>query len=147
MITPPAVNEYRLEEVWLIKGQTDRTRSAEHTKKYADACRDVGKELNVEVLDIWSIMMAKAGWKDGEPLVGSKKVARNKVLDELLVDGEITTEKTVNLFAKQSAGLHFLPAAYKLLYESMMELICRTWPDQDPENLPFIFPTWTEAPV
>lgn len=33
-------------------------------------------------------MMAKAEWKEGEPLVGSKKAERSKVLDELLVDGK-----------------------------------------------------------
>ncbi|KAK3176884.1 hypothetical protein OEA41_008210 [Lepraria neglecta] len=130
LITTPPINEYKLEEHYLAKGVSDRSRTAEHTKKYADACKDIGKELDVAVLDIWSIMMAKAGWKEGELLVGSKKVERSKVLDELLVD-----------------GLHFLPVAYRVLYESMMELICRTWPDQYPENVPFVFPAWTKTPV
>ena len=88
LITTPPINEYKLEEHYLAKGVSDRSRTAEHTKKYADACKDIGKELDVAVLDIWSIMMAKAGWKEGELLVGSKKVERSKVLDELLVDGK-----------------------------------------------------------
>lgn len=92
LITPPPVNEYKLEESDRVKGLTDPRRTAEHTKKYADACRKAGDELGVAVLDIWSIMMAKAGWKEGEPLVGSKKVARNEVLDAFLIDGESTTE-------------------------------------------------------
>ena len=92
LITPPPVNEYKLEESDLVKGLTDPRRTAEHTKRYADACREVGKELGVAVLDIWSIMMAKAGWREGEPLVGSKKVARNEVLEGLLIDGEPSTE-------------------------------------------------------
>lgn len=91
-ITPPPVNEYKLEERDLVKGWTDPQRTAEHTKKYADACREVGKELGVAVLDIWSIIMARAGWREGEPLAGSKKVARNEVLEGLLVDGEPSTE-------------------------------------------------------
>ncbi|KAL2047086.1 hypothetical protein N7G274_001105 [Stereocaulon virgatum] len=130
IITTPPINEYKLEEHYLATGFSDRSRTADNTKKYADACRDIGKELSITVLDIWSIMMAKAGWKEGEPLVGSKQVERSKILDDLLVD-----------------GLHFLPAAYKVLYESMMELISRTWPDQDPTSLPFVFPTWTEARI
>ena len=69
-------------------GYTDQIRSAEHTKQYADACRDVGVEVGVVVLDVWSIFMAKAGWKEGEALVGSKKVDRNEVLEKLLSDGE-----------------------------------------------------------
>ena len=90
LITPPPINEYKLEESDFVKGFTVPQRTAEHTKKYADACREVGKELGVAVLDIWSIMMAKAGWREGEPLAGSKKVARNEVLEGLLIDGEPT---------------------------------------------------------
>ena len=97
LITPPPVNEYKLEESDLVKGLTDPRRTAEHTKKYADACREVGKELGVAVLDIWSIMMAKAGWREGEPLVGSKEVARNEVLEGLLIDGKLLTEARCKL--------------------------------------------------
>ena len=41
------------------------------------------------MLDVWSIFMAKTGWKEGEPLIGSNKVARNEILEKLLADGEI----------------------------------------------------------
>ena len=88
LLTPPPVNEYQLETADLVKARADPVRSAEHTKKYADACREVGAEVGVVVLDVWSIFMAEAGWKEGETLVGSKKVARNEVLDKLLNDGE-----------------------------------------------------------
>lgn len=54
---------------------------------YADACREIGKELGVPVLDLWSVFMAEAGWGEGEPLAGSIKIERNKVLGELLHDG------------------------------------------------------------
>ena len=43
-------------------------------------------------------------------------------------------------------GLHFRPDAYRLLYESMMDLIQKEWPDQAPDNLGFIYKRWTEAP-
>ena len=88
LLTPPPVNEYQLDESDLVEGRKDPLRSAEHTKKYADACREVGAEVGLVVLDVWSIFMAKAGWKEGETLVGSKKVARNDVLERLLSDGE-----------------------------------------------------------
>ena len=87
LITPPPVNEYRLEESNLVKGLTDPQRTAEHTRKYADATREVAAELGVVILDLWSVLMAMTGWKEGEPLIGSKKVARSEVLDQLLVDG------------------------------------------------------------
>ena len=90
LLTPPPVNEYQLDEANLVSEIKDPVRSAEHTKKYADACRQVGAEVGVVVLDVWSVFMAKAGWKEGEPLVGSKKVARNEVLEKLLNDGEFS---------------------------------------------------------
>ncbi|CAF9924581.1 MAG: hypothetical protein ALECFALPRED_002790 [Alectoria fallacina] len=129
LLTPPPVNEYQLEVAELLRGYKDRLRTAEHTKEYADACRQVGAEAGVAVLDVWSIFMAKAGWREGEPLIGSKKLARNEVLEKLLVD-----------------GLHFRPDAYRLLYDSMMDLIQNEWPDQAPDSLRFIFQHWQEAP-
>ncbi len=48
--------------------------------------------------------------------------------------------------AELTEGLHFLPAAYRLMYEFMMELIRNQWPDQDPENMSHVFPAWNEAP-
>ena len=87
LITPPPVDEYRLEEPDPYNGVPERLRTAEHTKQYADACREVGAEVGVEVLDLWSIFIAEAGYKEGEPLPGSKKAERNSVLGELLRDG------------------------------------------------------------
>lgn len=78
LITPGPVDEYQF---------FVRQRTAEHTKLYADACREIGKELGVPVLDLWSVLMAEAGWREGEPLPGSIKTERNKVLGELLHDG------------------------------------------------------------
>ena len=51
------------------------------------------------VLDVWSTFMAKAGWKEGEQLVGSKKVARNEVLEKLLNDGELFENAAVMMNA------------------------------------------------
>ncbi|MCJ1277280.1 hypothetical protein MMC21_005091 [Puttea exsequens] len=88
LITPPPIDEYKLEEHGLAVGINEVMRTAEHTKQYADACREVGLEFDVAVLDIWSILMAKTGWREGETLIGSKKVGRSSVLDRLLVDGQ-----------------------------------------------------------
>ena len=49
-------------------------------------------------------------------------------------------------FTKIGIGLHFRPDAYRLLYNSMMDLIQKEWPDQAPDSLDFIFPAWPEAP-
>ena len=104
------------------------------------------------VLDVWSIFMAEAGWKEGEPLVGSKEIARNEVLEKLLSDGEllilrsswkVSQEAGV---AKTDTGLHFRPYAYRLLYDSIMDLIQKEWPDHAPDSLRFIYRPWPEAP-
>lgn len=88
LVTPPPVDEYQLEESGLECGNSEIQRTAEHTRKYADACRRVGAELNLAVVDLWSIFMAKAGWEHGKPLIGSKSVQRSKVLGSLLSDGK-----------------------------------------------------------
>lgn len=89
LITPAPVDEYRLEECDKEKGVQEIRRTAEHTKRYADACREIGQEHGVVILDLWSIFMAKAGWKGGMPLYGSKEVERSAVFGELLHDGTL----------------------------------------------------------
>ena len=89
MITPPPVDEYQLEESQLLYGTAEVQRTAEHTKLYADACREVGVELDVVIIDLWSVFMAKAGWQKGAPLPGSKSIARSQVLQHLLHDGKL----------------------------------------------------------
>lgn len=98
LITPPPVDEYRLEECHREKGVQEIRRTAEHTKLYADACRETGQEHGVVVLDLWSIFMKKAGWTERMPLYGSKKVQRSKVFGELLHDGTLRTYRTVRLY-------------------------------------------------
>ena len=83
-----------------LRGLTEPRRTAEHTKKYADATCEVGAKLGVVVLDIWSIFMKMTGWEEGQTLIGSKKVARSKVLDELLVDGKLSRELLVRGFSR-----------------------------------------------
>lgn len=85
LVTPPPVDEYQLED-----SPNLNVRTAERTKSYADSCRRVGEEMDVAVLDLWGIVMKKAGWKgkDGEVLVGSRKRERSEVLGEMLHDGK-----------------------------------------------------------
>ncbi|KZF21496.1 GDSL lipase/acylhydrolase family protein [Xylona heveae TC161] len=128
LITPPPVDEYGLTRTDLAKGITDVLRTAEHTKSYADAAKDVGKELQLTVLDLWTAFMERAGWQpEQEVLPGSKKLGQNTLLAELFHD-----------------GLHFNPPAYKILFDELMKVIAKNWPDQLPENLPFVFPHWEE---
>ncbi|KAL8693543.1 MAG: hypothetical protein Q9224_003733 [Gallowayella concinna] len=90
LVTPPPIDEYALEASDAAKGVLGVRRKAEHTMLYAEACRKVGQDLGLVVLDLWSIFMEAAGYKPGKPLPGSKKVEKNAVLHRLLSDGKIS---------------------------------------------------------
>jgi lysophospholipase L1-like esterase len=102
-------------------------RTAANTAKYATACRQVGEELDVPILDLWTIFMQKAGWEGGSwgSLIGSKAVPKSQVLDNLLSD-----------------GLHFTPAGYQIVFEELVNLIQTQLPDHVPDKLPQVFPDW-----
>ncbi|KAL9001540.1 MAG: hypothetical protein Q9169_000115 [Polycauliona sp. 2 TL-2023] len=88
LVTPPPVDEYSLEASDLAKGIPGVRRKAENTKQYAEACKEVGHELGLIVLDLWSIFMDAAGYEPGKPLPGSKTTVRSPVLGQLLSDGK-----------------------------------------------------------
>ncbi|KAF4314343.1 putative gdsl lipase acylhydrolase family protein [Botryosphaeria dothidea] len=128
IITPPPVNEYKMEVVDIAKGHDGLQRTAEHTKKYANAARKVGEELKIPVLDLWTIFMTRAGWAAGEPLPGCRGVDRNALIEELMYD-----------------GLHLTPQAYKIVIEELLSLIASAYPDQTPEKLPSVLPAWNDG--
>ncbi|KAL9083772.1 MAG: hypothetical protein Q9165_008382 [Trypethelium subeluteriae] len=123
LITPPPIDEYLVEIADRAKGFDEKRRTAENTRRYADIVKEVGKENNVAVLDLWTALMLEAGWSDNEPLLGSKKLPKNPKMEKMLHD-----------------GIHFNPEAYKVLYTKLMDLISETWPDQVPEKLPMSDP-------
>ena len=87
LVTPPPVNEYQLAIADALKGYSGPQRTAANTKRYADACCQVAEELNRPVVDIWHAFMSRAGWQDGDPLIGSRDGERNEALESLLLDG------------------------------------------------------------
>jgi isoamyl acetate esterase len=67
-------------------------RKQKDAKAYAEAVKEVGRELGVPVVDAWSAFMEKAGWKMGdEVLVGTKESGKSEVLEELLYDGQFSS--------------------------------------------------------
>lgn len=146
LVTPPPVDESSLEISDAAKGIVGTRRTAEHTKMYADVCRQVGKDLGLAVLDLWSIFMEAAGYVPGKPLPGSKKTTPNTVLTRLLSDGKISFSQHCRSRLHGSPGLHFTPEAYQILFQSTMNIIKQQWPDQDPDGLEFVHPHWTIAP-
>lgn len=42
-------------------------------------------------------------------------------------------------------GLHFNPDGYRVLYTELMKLIEKQWPEQIPEKLSYVLPTWDNS--
>ncbi len=88
MITPGPVDEWQMDSPQLSSdGYLKRQRTAENTKRYADACRAVAGEMGVPCVDLWGVFMKAAGWREGDRLIGSRDVERSHVLGRLLSDG------------------------------------------------------------
>jgi isoamyl acetate esterase len=143
LITPPPVDERKLLEADRAKypdvvsesGRTVMRRTAHTTAMYAQAVRDVGADLQLPVLDIWSAMAREAGhaWKADDlndfdkPSFGSYNASVNTTLQSFLHD-----------------GLHFSKSAYRLLFDELIALIEKTWPDDTPDKIPFALPVWDD---
>ncbi|KAJ5238489.1 GDSL Lipase/Acylhydrolase family protein [Penicillium chermesinum] len=129
IITPPPVNEYQLEFFDKSKDIPHPSRTAAITKTYAQAAKEVAAALNVPVVDIWSALMGSTGWQEGQPLPGSRDLPNDEKLSSLFLD-----------------GLHLTPAGYRIVYDQIIQKIADTWPDQHPDQLRFVFPSWVDAP-
>lgn len=128
LVTPPPIEERRLDHRVKSQGYLKLNRSNVVTKQYADAAREVAKEMKVGCVDLWTAFMSKAGWKPGDPLYGSQDLPENDVIRALIHD-----------------GLHFTPEAYEIFYKEVIKVISTTWPDEMPEKLPYIIPAWDDG--
>lgn len=128
LVTPPPVDEALCEKLELeVWGIDVVRRTAEVVSQYAQVVRDVGSEMDVAVLDIWSAFMEKVGWKFGQPLIGAKGVSQIEGLElpTLLID-----------------GLHLTGEGNRIVYQELIKLIREKWPEQTPEVLTFDLPYW-----
>lgn len=92
LITPPPIDEYMRSAYREANGNSNIDRAASQTAQYASAARDVAKHLGIAVLDIWTIFMQLAGWRQGDKLLpGSKETEPTLIFRELLSDGEFGT--------------------------------------------------------
>lgn len=124
LVTPPPIDERRCRENDFV--QDVAVRKASDTLKYAQAVRELGDELGLQVLDLWGIMIRRAGGNEKDvEVMGSIDTPLNEVLQSFVRD-----------------GLHLSPEGYKVLFDELMALIARVWPEQLPKNLPFVLPGW-----
>jgi len=132
LITPPPINEHLWWPIEQSNGYASVSRVAETTKRYAEAVCDVGRKLNVPVVQLWNAFMAKTAlnvdaWRRGDAIPGSVDIPQDDGLGELMYD-----------------GLHLNPAGYEILSQEVMKVIELQWPDQMPESLPMAFPRWND---
>ncbi|KAK0112680.1 hypothetical protein ONS95_014419 [Cadophora gregata] len=122
LITPPPFEESLLVELQKLWGATGETRKAKDAQEYAEIVKQVGKETNLPVVDAWGLCMEKAGWKgeSGEVLPGGDAEVRNAVLAELLHD-----------------GLHLSPSGYKIVFDGLIAVLRKHWPELPPYKMPF----------
>lgn len=106
LITPPPINEHQIVVANIAKGVNSLNRLAGTTKKYAEACKQTAEELGVPAVDVWTAFMTAAGWKEGDPLLGSSDVERSLELEKLLLDGTIYTLSILMCF-RCYADWHF----------------------------------------
>jgi hypothetical protein len=87
LVTPPPIDERQRDIADTLKGWTIVRRNAENTKAYADAVKAVGAELDVPVVDLFTVLLERCGWKEGETLVGSQSAPANEQFQGLFLDG------------------------------------------------------------
>ncbi len=88
LMTPPPVDEHQQIHADQARGFSQLRRTAENTERYAKACRELGSQLKVPVVDIWTSFLCHAGWAKGETLLGSRDIAVNGTFQSLFSDGE-----------------------------------------------------------
>lgn len=146
LFTAPPIEETVIQESLTEIGSKIEIRKAKDAAEYASVVRDVGTETGIPVLDVWKTFMAKAGWKVGDhDLPGSKELRKSKVLADLLYDGEKELQINPKL-RLNTKGLHLSADGYRVVFEGLMELIIETWPDQNPNKMPYgVKVPWEEA--
>ena len=125
LILPPPICEYAREDADRGIGRT-----AEHTALYAAKAKCVAEQLSIPYVDLWTGFLNYVGWKQGEALHGSKALARNVKLGELIPD-----------------GLHFSAEGNKLCFELVLDRIKEAYPELDPGNMEMKIPAWDDRDV
>ena len=94
LLTPPPIDEYQQVLADQARGFTPVRRLAENTGAYAEACRDVGAQLGIPVVDIWTAFLRQAGWRSKQQfLPGSREIPPNKVFQSFFTDGKCSRPK------------------------------------------------------
>jgi len=115
LISPPPVNTIdRAADLAARNPPLQLDREFEVTRRYAQAVEQVAREEGVAFVDIWNRIWDAAGHEEG------------------------------NLRTFLRDGLHLNAAGYSIVYEELIHVIGREYPDVHFDNLPFVFAPWRE---
>ncbi|KAI0340206.1 SGNH hydrolase [Trametopsis cervina] len=116
LFTPPPINTYQWVE-FLKAGDIPRDtsdRTVENTRSYADAVIAVGQKEDVPVLDLYSIIWNAAGGEE-------------KKLEAFLTD-----------------GLHLNEKSYKLVFDGLIDIINKKYPELHYDKFETVYPIWKD---
>jgi hypothetical protein len=89
LITPGPICEYDTQASDAAMGKHYIQRLAANTKLYVEVALRVGKELGIPTVNLWEAFIDYVGgWKEGEPLPGSKDIPKNEKFADLFRDGK-----------------------------------------------------------
>ncbi|KAI0728884.1 SGNH hydrolase-type esterase domain-containing protein [Fomitopsis betulina] len=116
LITPPPLNSYqrRVALQQEVDAEVELDRTFETTAKYAERVREVGKDVGVPVVDVWTRIWDAAGHVEEQ-------------LSEYSYD-----------------GLHLNGRGYALVYEEIIKAITEHYPELQPEKLKPVFKLWDD---
>ncbi|KAF9533476.1 SGNH hydrolase-type esterase domain-containing protein [Crepidotus variabilis] len=115
LISPPPVNTIvRKADLESRSPPMKLDREFDITRAYADAVRDVAKGEGVAFVDVWSRIWEAAGQNES-------------ALQKFLVD-----------------GLHLNAEGYNIMYDELIGVIAREYPEIHYDNIPYTFPAWKD---
>ncbi|KAG0300367.1 hypothetical protein BGZ97_003265 [Linnemannia gamsii] len=95
-------------------------RSNNVTQQYADACVEVGEELHVPVVDLWSDIDCQ--------IQGTCDLHESNLLPDFLMD-----------------GLHLRRLGNEVLYKGILNMVAHHYPHLHPKCWPSVYPGYTES--
>ncbi|KAM0334126.1 hypothetical protein ACHAQA_001146 [Verticillium albo-atrum] len=135
VVTPPPVDEIRMEVVDKAKGWPESTRFSSISAQYSQLAREVAAENGVVLIDLWQALMDHAvaktpSYKAGGPLLGTFESGQQGGLADLLPD-----------------GLHMSGEAYRVFYDAVLPHIGTEWVGLgDDDRTGYQLPDWREYP-
>ncbi|KAL6861987.1 SGNH hydrolase [Trichoderma novae-zelandiae] len=90
--------------------------------EYSEAAKEAAARCRVPFIDMWHTMMARVGWKKGEPVPGMLGHG-GTAFRALLTD-----------------GVHLTGKGYRIWYDELLAVIAKDFPELRTEALPTILP-------